>query len=155
MTVDRRTLLRRGGTAVLGAVGLAGCFETDSPDADPVAEEPDYGGWFARSEGYSRTLDYTGQGQVNVEVGVPGNGGEFAFAPPAIAVSPHTTVVWQWTGEGGQHDVVAADDSFRSPYHSEAGATYSHTFDDTGVHRYFCAAHRSEGMRGAVVVTDE
>ncbi|MFC7166493.1 halocyanin domain-containing protein [Halospeciosus flavus] len=155
MSRDRRSFLRTSALVATGGVAtLAGCSSdaTDSPPTLP--SEPDYGGWFDGVENDEGTRDYTGQGEVTVEVGVPaGDGTDFAFGPPAIAVSPVTTVRWEWTGEGGSHDVVAADGSFRSPWHHEAGATFSHQFEETGLVRYYCEAHRELGMRGAVYVT--
>ena len=38
----------------------------------------------------------------------------------------------------------------------QPGASYSHTFDEAGVYRYYCSIHGTteEGMVGAVVVSD-
>ena len=70
----------------------------------------------------------TGSGEVTVAVGAQGNGGAFAFDPPAIRVSTGTTVVWEWTGEGAQHNVAAAGGGFESDMSSEEGYTFEHTF---------------------------
>ncbi|WP_459862429.1 plastocyanin/azurin family copper-binding protein, partial [Haloplanus litoreus] len=56
---------------------------------------------------YSEVADATGQDEVTITVGAQGNGGAFAFGPPAVQIDPGTTVVWEWNGEGGQHNVVA------------------------------------------------
>lgn len=173
MPHDRRSFLRASALAATGSVAtLAGCSSASDDDSPAfLPSEPDYGGWFDGVQNYEGTRDYTGQGEVTVAVGVPaGDGTDFAFGPPAIAVSPVTTVRWEWTGEGGSHnvvgfeprdpqnlpsagDVVAADADYESPWHHEAGATFSHQFEETGVSRYFCEAHRELGMRGAVYVT--
>jgi halocyanin-like protein len=98
-----------------------------------------------------------GQSEVTVEVGAEGNGGALAFAPAGIWVDPGTTVLWEWTGEGGGHNVVATEGpaSFDSgsPV-SEAGETFEHTFgeDQVGITKYHCAPHESLGMLGAVAV---
>lgn len=56
----------------------------------------------------------------------------FAFEPAAIRVDAGTTVVWGWTGRGGQHDIVKRDGAFSSSYHRGAGATLTHAFGDPG-----------------------
>jgi halocyanin-like protein len=70
-------------------------------------------------------------------------------------VSPETTVVWEWTGEGGAHNVVAEDESFESELLSEYGETFEYTFSEPGTVRYYCGPHKSLGMKGAVVVAEE
>jgi len=118
-------------------------------------EEPDYGDWFAGVDNYEGTVDRTGESEVRIRVGAEGNGGPFAFDPPAVAVDPGTTVIWEWTGEGdGEHDVVAETGDYASEAFGEAGATYGLTFDGTGISRYVCSGHAERGMRGAVVVGD-
>jgi halocyanin-like protein len=98
--------------------------------------------------------DETGSGDVTVSVG----GGEgLAFDPPAVLVDPGTTITWEWTGEGGAHNVVSADSSateFRSgePQQS-AGVTFSQTFDESGNQLYNCIPHQAVGMYGAVIVS--
>ncbi|MFB6236721.1 MAG: halocyanin domain-containing protein [Halopenitus sp.] len=174
--LNRRKFLRATGAVTVG-IGLAGCSgsggdsegggekteteamatetEAETPtatateSANYVEEEPNYGGWMEGANNYDRTVDATGKDTVTVKVGA-GNG--FAFGPAAVQVSSGTTVVWEWTGTGGEHNVVAKDDSFSSPLQSEAGATFKHTFDETGIHKYFCNPHRTAGMKGAVVV---
>ncbi|MFC7196939.1 halocyanin domain-containing protein [Halosimplex aquaticum] len=37
---------------------------------------------------------------------------------------------------------------------SEAGATFSHTFESAGVTKYACVPHKAMGMKGAVIVGD-
>ncbi|GAB3418228.1 hypothetical protein GCM10027435_17930 [Haloparvum alkalitolerans] len=160
---DRRTVLRAAGATALG-VSLAGCSGggggggtedgsggggggDDGPE--PVDEEPSYDGWFDDVGNYESTLDYTDADEVTVAVGA-GNG--LQFEPPAIQVAAGTTVVWEWTGEGGEHNVAAEDDSFESDLSSEEGYTFEQTFEESGVHKYACTPHRASGMKGAVVV---
>ena len=113
---------------------------------------------FVDSDNYDGTIvDMTGQDEVVVEVGAPGNGGAFAFDPPAVAVSSGTTVSWQWTGEGGQHNVVSTEDSdfdFDSGDPKESGDPFEQSFDNTGVGLYVCEPHASLNMVGAVVVLE-
>jgi halocyanin-like protein len=89
---------------------------------------------------------------VTVTVGAQGNGGYLAFDPAAVRVSSGTTVTWEWTGQGGSHNVVAEDGSFESELVAEEGHTFSHTFEESGAYRYYCQPHETLGMNGAVVV---
>jgi len=153
--MHRRDLLRTtgalaGGTAAASAAGSAGAQEGGG------GSQPDYGGWFSDVSNFSSTEDYRGQDEVVVEVGVDGNGGAWAFGPPAIHVDVGTTVVWEWTGEGNAHNVVADDDSYSSGSAvAEAGTTFEQTFEEAGISKYYCDPHLSVGMKGAVVVGDD
>ena len=170
MDRQRRRFLRLGGLTAVGA--FAGCAgspgdstadgtETTTPadtatptegDTLSTTTDIDYDGWFAETENFDgTTLDARGQDSLTVAVGAEGNGGQFAFDPPAVWVDPGTTVTWEWTGEGGDHNVVASDGSFRSGDPTGSG-TYEYTFDAAGTATYFCDPHRGLGMRGAVVV---
>jgi len=117
----------------------------------------DFDGWFDDVSNFDGVVDRRGQSEVTVEVGAQGNDGDFAFSPAAIRVDPGTTVTWEWTGEGGGHNVVAeegTDYSYESELVSEAGHTFEHTFEQEGVSKYYCTPHRSLGMKAAVVVGD-
>jgi halocyanin-like protein len=92
-----------------------------------------------------------GEAEVTVEVGAGDTA--LAFGPAAVHVDLGATVVWEWTGKGGAHNVVAEDGTFESgdPV-GEAGATFRYTFEQAGIYRYYCNPHRAVGMKGAVVV---
>ncbi|MFB6311980.1 MAG: halocyanin domain-containing protein [Salinirussus sp.] len=141
--VTRRGLLAAtaGGLAAATTVGPAA-----------AQEGPDFGGWFDGVPNFDGVVDKTGNSEVTVTVGGEANNG-FSFAPAAIRVDPGTNVVWEWSGEGGAHNVVADDGSYSSgsPV-AEAGTTFSHTFESVGISKYFCQPHKSAGMKGAVVV---
>ncbi|MFB6233556.1 MAG: halocyanin domain-containing protein [Haloarculaceae archaeon] len=143
VTLGRRGVLRAGVAA--GAVAAAG---------GPVtAQESPYGGWFDDTDNYAGTVDGTGRESVTVAVGAGETG--LVFEPAAIAVDPETTVVWEWTGSGGGHNVVAENGAFESDTVSEAGHTFEHTFADDAdgdIVRYVCEPHRTLGMVGAVAV---
>ncbi|MGZ0746306.1 halocyanin domain-containing protein [Haloparvum sp. AD34] len=163
--LDRRTFVATTGTAL--ATALAGCSGggggsggSDGSDggdnggggsdgSDTLDEEPNYDGWFENVGNYDATLDRTGQDSVTVSVGA---GDGLKFDPPAVAVSAGTTVTWEWTGQGGQHNVVAKNGDFESELVSEEGHTFEYTFEESGVHKYKCNPHESVGMKGAVVV---
>ncbi len=124
----RRGFVASAGT--LGVVTLAGCAD-DGNDGD--------------------ASDFTGQDTVDVVVGA-GNGLE--FDPKNIVVDVGTTVVWEWTGEGGGHDVVETEGAFESELVDEAGFTFEHTFEETGVFEYVCTPHQTSGMVGTVEVVE-
>ncbi|MDS0222927.1 halocyanin domain-containing protein [Haloarcula sp. S1AR25-5A] len=144
MALSRRQFVgAAAGTAALAATGTA-----------TAQEEPDYGGWFDDVSNYDGTVDQRGQETVTISVGAQGNNGAFAFDPPAVMVNPGTEVVWEWTGEGGGHNVVSDGDGplDSGGAVSEAGTTYSHTFESEGIYKYVCTPHEALGMKGAVVV---
>ncbi|WP_135661726.1 halocyanin domain-containing protein [Halorhabdus rudnickae] len=157
--LSRRDVLRSAGaltgaTAAAGAAGTAAAQEGEGGGSG--GGKPDYGGWFSDVSNFSSTEDYRGQDEVTVEVGVEGNGNFWAFGPPAIHVDAGTTVVFEWTGEGNAHNVVAEDESYSSGSAvAEAGTTFEHTFEEAGISKYYCNPHRSVGMKGAVVVGDD
>lgn len=97
-------------------------------------------------------VDETGKKKVTVVVGAEGNGGTYAFGPAAVRIDPGTTVVWQWSGNGGMHNVIAENGSFESDLQEKAGATFEHTFEADGINRYYCEPHRAMGMKGIVLV---
>jgi halocyanin-like protein len=147
--VTRRGVLRAGaGTAA----GLASASVVGSAAAQSDA----YGGYLSDEGTWGGvTVDATGRDLVVIDVGAEGNGGSNAFAPPAVAIEPGTTVRWVWTGNG-VHNVIAEDESFSSGTAvGEAGTTFEQTFDETGVTQYFCRPHKTLGMKGVVVVGEE
>lgn len=134
-------------------VGLTGCTGEggDPPGTNYVPKEPNYKGWFDGVSNYTGTVDARGSGEVAVEVGVQGSSGFYKFGPAAKAVSPGTTVTWEWTGKGGTHNVVSRNDLFDSGAHvDEKGHTFTHTFDAPGIFYYLCEPHVSLGMKGAI-----
>ncbi|WP_435125606.1 halocyanin domain-containing protein [Halobaculum sp. D14] len=146
--VGRRGFLQ--GTALLAASGVA--LGAARPAA--AQETTDLTAWFSNVSNFDGVADERGADTVTVAVGAQGNGGGFAFGPAAVRVDPGTTVVWEWTGDGGSHNVVAEDGAYESPFVGDAGATFEHVFDAAGVSLYACAPHKAMGMKGAVVVGD-
>ncbi|ELZ52536.1 MULTISPECIES: halocyanin domain-containing protein [Halorubrum] len=138
-----------GGDSSDGSDGSDGGSGGDGGDTQYLAEEPDYGGWFDGANNYEQTVDATGQDEVTVDVGA---GDGLAFGPAAVAVSPGTTVVWEWTGQGGGHNVAAESGDFESETVQEEGHTFEYTFEEPGTYEYVCTPHSSVGMKGAVVV---
>jgi halocyanin-like protein len=180
--LGRRLFLRATGVTATGAL-LAGCGdggggggdedggmdETETEPQDGGTEENETeagnetGGGGAASEvdeylsdtsNYDGVVDETGSDSVTVQVGAEGNDGNFAFEPAAGQVSSGTEVVWEWTGQGGSHNVVHEEGTFESELQDQEGATFSHTFEETGNFLYYCDPHRDLGMKGAIIVEE-
>lgn len=169
---DRRTVLKFLGTlSTIGITGLAGCTGEggeNGADTLPGSDYPAVEEWLTETkvgdaddtyEG--AVLDLREESDVTIDVGAPGNGDGFAFGPSAVAVSTGTEVLWDWTGEGGQHNVEAEPDAQigESDYEFSSGEPvlgsaneYSTTFDEPGIALYHCEPHLSVGMKGAIVV---
>ena len=153
--MTRRSLLKRaGGAATAGAVGAA-ATSTASAQSDL------YGGYLAETGNFDgTTADATGMSEVTVAVGAGTSG--LLFDPAAIVVDPGTTIKWEWTGNGGAHNVYNDDQLstvderlFDSEEAVDAtGVQYEFTFEsaNTGTHPYACSPHRALGMRGVVAV---
>jgi len=140
-----------GGAAATTAQATPGTTEQATPTTKTV---PDLQGYLEDADNYDGTVeDLRGESQVSVTVGAAGNGGNFAFGPPAIHVDPGTTVVWEWNGEGGAHNVVDEEGAFDSgtPV-EEAGTTFEYTFEGDGLYRYYCTPHKPLGMKAVVIV---
>jgi len=173
---SRRSYLK--GTALAGLLGTAGCLTTTDTAApaseqtstaptrssSPTSTAPDSASptptppesldaWLADANGYDGTPKRFGAGvQPTIAVGEPVDGG-LAFAPAVIHVRPMTNVRWDWTGHGGEHNVVAVDGTFDSgTANAQAGTGYHYIFEETGVYPFVSAPDRDGGMKGAVVV---
>jgi len=91
---------------------------------------------------------------------VVGPGGDLAFDPEAVEVTPGTTVRWVWDSDfhnvvvesqpdGGNWEGQPSDQTF------DSGHEYTHTFDAPGTYEYFCQPHKTAGMEGTVEVVEE
>jgi halocyanin-like protein len=155
--LGRRSVLRAVGALSLGA--LAGCTDAGNggvEEADyetiPDGEEPDYEGWLDAAESYDGTADFRGEDEVTVMVGTGSRG--YSFSPAAIMIDPNTTVIWEWTGDGGGHNVEEENGEYESPIETDEGYTFEHAFEEPGISRYTCVPHDQQGMRGAVTVEE-
>ncbi|ELZ73180.1 halocyanin [Haloferax prahovense DSM 18310] len=152
--MKRREFLRTAGGATAAATAAAGTAAAQEGGGGAQVQ-PDFGGYLDGVDGGYE--DLRGQSEVTIEVGASGNGGNLAFAPAGIWIDPGTTVTWEWTGEGGGHNVVASEgaslDSGAAV--SEAGTTYEFTFESGGITKYHCVPHEALGMLGAVAVGDD
>lgn len=174
MSSDRRQSRRRflqltGVAATLSVAGCSGGGDSGGDAGDGGSEEttaveettagsdsgvPDeVSEYLSETGNFDGTVaDETGSGNVEVQVGAEGNGGNVAFAPPAVRIDAGTDINWTWTGEGGSHNVVHEDGEFRSDLIEEGGNDFQHTFEEPGVFLYFCEPHKSLEMKGAVIV---
>ncbi|WP_255150003.1 halocyanin domain-containing protein [Halorarius halobius] len=134
--------------------------EVQAADAGGDEDAP-YGGWFGGETGGETanfdgsTADHTGESSVTVTVGAEGNGGTFAFDQPAVAVSPGTTVTFEWASDS--HNVVVESQPDGAGWQGHepienSGFSFEHTFETEGVYTYYCQPHLSVGMKGVVEV---
>jgi halocyanin-like protein len=156
MNTGRRQFLT--GAASATALALAGCsdgeeagmqYDGETTAVPDAAEE--YLSDTSNFEG--EAADWTDREEVSVPGGSRANGGNNGYGPAAIAVSAGTTVVWEWNGEGAPHNVVHEGGEFDSGAAViDDDETFTHTFEEAGLYRYYCSPHRRQGMKGVVVV---
>ncbi|NLV11396.1 halocyanin domain-containing protein [Halomicrobium mukohataei] len=158
--MNRREFVRTAGgvagaSAAASATGAAVAQEEEGGDGGSSGGPPDYGDWLSSVSNFDgETVDATGQDSATVKVGTQANGGAFGFGPPAIHVDNGATVKFEWTGEGGRHNVVSEGEG---PLDSGSavettGVEYEHTFEEDGIYPYYCSPHKSLNMKGAIVV---
>jgi halocyanin-like protein len=162
-------VLRAGCIAAVG--GFAGCGGDGDGGGTPTvagSEYPTLDEWLTETDvgpatdNYDGGLwDWTDRDSVTVDVGAEGNGGNFAFGPPAVLVSTGTEIRWSWTGEGNPHNVEAIPDEQigESDYEFSSGEAvggsgvqYTRTLDTAGVALYHCEPHLTLGMKGGIAV---
>lgn len=158
--IRRRRLL--AGIGAAAAVGvLAGCSEDgdgddggDGGDRDYVDATEEVTDYLSNASNFDdEMVDAVDSSQVQIDVGVQGNGANYGFGPPAIRIETGTEIDWEWTGDGGLHNVVAEDGAFDSGSAVDnEGEVFSHTFEEGGTYLYYCRPHQPQGMKGAVVV---
>lgn len=152
MTLSRRAYLALAG----GAVAVAGCStgsaQAPSYDAPSVSVPETVSSYLSDVSNFDGTaLELTDRDEVTVGVGAEGNSGNNAYSPVAIAVSPGTSVVWEWLR--GSHNVIDTDGAFQSDLGTDL--TFEYTFEEAGTYTYYCSPHEQYGMKGAVVVRSE
>ena len=155
--MQRRDFIRTAGgatgaaAAVSAGAGTAVASEEGGGGEGGSGGSPDFGGYLDGANGYGgEVVDATGQSDVTVEVGA---GDGLAFGPTAVHVDNGATVTWEWTGNGGAHNVVSDDGVFESGSPAgQAGTTFQYTFEEDGIYNYYCSPHQSVGMLASVVV---
>ncbi|MFD1571615.1 halocyanin domain-containing protein [Halorubrum laminariae] len=153
--VSRRTFIRTAG----GAAAAAGAATTASGTAAAQEVEPDWPSG-ASSGNVGSYQDARGQDSVTISVGA-GDGG-LAFDPTLVWVDTGTTITWEWTGNGGSHNVQTVEDGGPASLDSgdpvsEEGTTYEYevTEEDAGITHYHCVPHTSTGMHGGIAVGED
>lgn len=155
--MHRRRFLQSVVTTV-GLAGIAGCAGAPTDDEPTETASP-------TAEQASPTSPPESPGGPTVDMVTDGD--EFYFDPIGLHVDMGTAVTWRI--ENGAHSSTAyapgndGSEVRRIPEEaepwdsgtlSEAGATFSHTFDVVGTYDYFCLPHKSLGMVGRVVVDE-
>ena len=151
--MKRRDFVRTAGGATAAVAASAGAAGTVAAQE----ERPDWpsgvtGGNLGTYE------DARGQDEVTVEVGA-GSGG-LAFDATELWVDPGTTIVFEWTGAGGAHNVVTVEgpaDLDSGTAVDEEGYVYEYevTEEDAGITHYHCAPHDAVGMHAGIAVGDD
>ena len=138
--------------------------DQDQSSEDDAGQDAsgDYGGWLTGDVKGGETPNYDGsaadkrdQDEATVTVGADSENGPFAFAPPAVTVSPGTTVTFDWASNG--HNVLVESQPDGASWGGEEaleseGFSTEHTFETEGVYKYYCDPHLSMGMKGVVEV---
>ncbi|MEM4781313.1 MAG: halocyanin domain-containing protein [Halalkalicoccus sp.] len=128
--------------------------EGEEGDGGGGDEEPDWSSFVEDAPNFDSTDDQRGEEEVTVDVGGGDDG--LTFEPAAIWVDPGTTVIWEWTGEGGAHNVNGVEgEEFQSDTTDEAGFTFEHTFEEEGINEYECSPHTAQNMHGGVAVGED
>ena len=81
-----------------------------------------------------------------------------AFEPKTLLIQPGDTVTWVNEAEMDHNMLTYPDgfpkgaEGFESPFMSQAGERWSHTFTVPGTYEYHCLPHLIMGMHGTVIV---
>ncbi|HSN00555.1 MAG TPA: plastocyanin/azurin family copper-binding protein [Rudaea sp.] len=78
--------------------------------------------------------------------------GNLSFTPSTLTINSGDTVTFK--NAGGNHNVVADDNSFTNGAPSTANWSYSRTFNSAGTFGYYCSVHGGpgSGMHGTITV---
>jgi halocyanin-like protein len=153
--MKRRDFVRTAGGATAAVAASAGA--TGTAAAQEV--QPDWPSG-ASSGNVGSYTDARGQDEVTISVGAGSNG--LAFDPTLVWVDEGTTITWEWTGAGGDHNVQTVDGGGPASLDSgspvgEEGATYEYetSSEDAGITHYHCVPHTAVGMHGGIAVGED
>jgi halocyanin-like protein len=150
--MKRREFVRTAGGATAAVAAGAGATGT----AAAQEQQPDWPSGVT-SGNLGSYQDARGEGEVTVQVGAGDSG--LAFDPTQLWVDPGTTITFEWTGNGGAHNVQTVEGGGPASLDSgdpvgEEGYTYEYevTEEDAGITHYHCAPHTSVGMHAGLAV---
>ena len=153
--MKRREFVRTAGGA--SAALAAGAGATGSAAAQEVQPEWPSG---VTSGNLGSYVDARGQSEVTVQVGAGDSG--LAFDPTQLWVDTGTTITWEWTGNGGAHNVQTVEGGGPASLDSgdpvgEEGYTYEYevTEEDAGITHYHCVPHTAVGMHAGLAVGED
>ncbi len=80
----------------------------------------------------------------------------WTFNPDVITIKAGDSVLWV-NDDDTTHKIVFEDDALggptkESPLKIRQGKEFSFTFKKAGVYKYYCVPHRSQDMKGVVIV---
>ncbi len=174
-----RVMITRDGEPVEGedvdwVAGQGGAFsdETDSDEAGIASAVwtlgPEIGNHAATASIEDATgspLNYTATATDGTgpppgpTIQVLGPAGGNRFEPSQVTITAGQTVTWSWPEGALSHNVVPEDGDNPIPSGpvTNGPETYTFTFNEIGVYRFFCLSHGGVGgvgMSGRVIVTD-
>jgi plastocyanin len=161
-SVSRRAFVgAAAGGAALGATGAAaGQQEGNGTTEGGNGTTEGGGGTTDGGDGGTTTGEGGGGGGGGTEEVTVAPGGDLAFEPSDLEITPGTTVNFVWDGDN--HNIVPdgiPEDAEWEGTEGGGGTTYntgheySHTFEVEGDYDYYCAPHLSAGMEGAITVS--
>jgi len=151
--MKRREFVRTaGGATAVAAAGAGATGTVAAQELQPV--------WPSAVTGANLGTyqDARGESEVTVQVGAGDSG--LAFDATKLWVDPGTTITFEWTGNGGAHNVqnVEGPASLDSgdPV-GEEGATYEYetSEEDVGITHYHCVPHTAVGMHAGLAVGED
>ncbi|WP_049911060.1 halocyanin domain-containing protein [Halorubrum lipolyticum] len=151
--MKRREFVRTAGGASAAVAASAGATGT----AAAQEAEPDWPSGVTGGN-LGEYMDARGESEVTVEVGAGSDG--LAFAPTQLWVDTGTTITFEWTGSGGDHNVVTVEGEASldsgDPV-GEEGYTYEYevTEEDAGITHYHCVPHDAVGMHAGIAVGED
>ncbi|MFC5277284.1 plastocyanin/azurin family copper-binding protein [Halorubrum rubrum] len=152
--VSRRTFMRTAGGTAAAVGGATAATGTAAGQEDGV--EPD---WPSEAEGNVGSYeDARGESEVTVSVGAGDQG--LAFDPTLLWVDTGTVITFEWTGNGGAHNVQNVDGPASldsgDPV-GEEGETYEYetSEEDAGITHYHCVPHTDVGMHAGLAVGED
>ena len=153
--MKRREFVRTAGGASAAVAAGAGATGT----AAAQEQQPDWPSGVT-SGNLGSYQDARGQSEVTVQVGAGDSG--LAFDATQLWVDTGTTITFEWTGNGGAHNVQTVEGGGPASLDSgdpvgEEGYTYEYevTEEDAGITHYHCVPHTAVGMHAGLAVGED